>query len=305
MYSDCLPSGTIIHGKSFNYRIKMILGHGSFGIIYLASIVVSDSSGDIESKVNVAVKEFFMRGISERTGLTVTNNCSGISDNYKHKFIQEAQILSELEHPGIVRFEEAFEENGTAYYVMEYIEGQCLDEYIKKQGRLSERESTDIILRICRAISYMHDKMVLHLDIKPPNIMIRTDETIVVIDFGLSKQYNECIRLESSSVIEGGTSGYTPIEQSGYQGGKYSPTAMDVYALGATLYKMLTGICPPDALKILKDGVDVEFLKRQSISEHLIACIQMAMNPVIENRCQTVKELAALLNDDELCICPF
>ena len=245
MYSDCLPSGTIIHGKSFNYQLKEVLGHGSFGIIYLASIVVRDSSGDIESKVNVAIKEFFMRGISERLGITVTNNCSGISDHYKHKFLQEAQVLSELDHPGIVRFKEAFEENGTAYYVMEYIEGQSLDEYIKTQGSLSEKESTDIILQICRAISYMHDRMVLHLDIKPPNIMLRIDGTIVVIDFGLSKQYNECIRQESSSVIEGGTLGYTPIEQAGYQGGKYSPTAMDVYALGATLYKMLTGIRPP------------------------------------------------------------
>ncbi len=304
MYSDCLPSGTIIHGKSFNYQLKEVLGHGSFGIIYLASIVVRDSSGDIESKVNVAIKEFFMRGISERLGITVTNNCSGISDHYKHKFLQEAQVLSELDHPGIVRFKEAFEENGTAYYVMEYIEGQSLDEYIKTQGSLSEKESTDIILQICRAISYMHDRMVLHLDIKPPNIMLRIDGTIVVIDFGLSKQYNECIRQESSSVIEGGTLGYTPIEQAGYQGGKYSPTAMDVYALGATLYKMLTGIRPPDAFKILKDGIDVEFLKRQSISEHLIACIQKAMYPIIENRCQTVKEFVALLND-ELRICSF
>lgn len=275
----------------------MVLGHGSFGIIYLASTVARDSSCDIESKVKVAVKEFFMRGISERAGLTVVNKCCVISDNYKHRFIQEAQILSELNHPGIVKFKESFEANGTVYYVMEDIEGQSLDEYIKKQGRLSERESIDIILQLCRVISYMHDRRVFHLDIKPPNIMLRTDKSIVLIDFGLSKPFNECIGLKSSIVIEGGTSGYIPIEKIGSEC-EYSLAAMDVYALGATLYKMLTGVRPPDASVILKDGFDVVFLERQYISGHLIACIQKAMSPRIDNRCQTVKELAALLNDE-------
>lgn len=123
-----LPKGTILHGKSFVYQIDKVLGQGSFGITYLASIKINGALGSIDANVKVTVKEFFMANFNGRQGCTVTSgNQDGMYGYYKHKFTQEAINLSKLHHPNIVNVLEAFEENNTVYYAMEYIDGGSLD----------------------------------------------------------------------------------------------------------------------------------------------------------------------------------
>ena len=131
-----LKEGTLLqNGK---YRIEKVLGQGSFGITYLASLEIKGALGTISSTL-VAVKEFFMKDINGREGSVVTcGNKGGFYEDYKRKFVREAKNLSRLNHPNIIKVMDLFEANNTAYYVMEYIDGGSLDEYIKEQNGLSE-----------------------------------------------------------------------------------------------------------------------------------------------------------------------
>ena len=165
--------------------------------------------------------------------------------------MREAINLSKLKHPNIIKVIESFEANNTIYYAMEYIDGGSLDDYIKKNHGLKEDEAITIIKQISSALSFMHNNKMLHLDLKPSNIMVKKSGSIVLIDFGLSKQYNSKGEPESSTKVGAGTPGYAPIEQANYCEGKEFPVTMDVYALGATMFKMLTGMRPPESSDIL------------------------------------------------------
>lgn len=222
---NALKPNTILHGKSYTYTIEKKLGEGTFGITYLATtrIKVSGILGELETTLQVAIKEFFMHDLNGRAGNTVTcGSKDGIYYNYKHQFVREAQNLSRFNHPHIVKVLEAFEENDTAYFAMEFIEGGSQHEYIQKNGGLSDREALDIIAQIGDALSVMHRNKMLHLDLKPLNVMRRGNGDLVLIDFGLSKQFDENGEPESSTRIGYGTRGYAPIEQANYKRGKTS-----------------------------------------------------------------------------------
>ena len=295
-----LKINSILDSGIRQYKIEKILGQGSFGITYLAStrIKVEGPLGNIETPIKVAIKEFFMRDLNGRTESTVTcSTQSGLYDKYKDKFIKEAQSLSKLSHPHIIKVLEVFENNNTQYYVMEYCEGGSLDDKISARGGLSEEETLKYTGQIMSALSYMHAHHMLHLDLKPGNVMLRSNGEAVLIDFGLSKQFDESGHPESSTTIGGGTPGYAPLEQSNYDGRGF-PKTMDVYALGGTMFKMLTGNRPPEASMILNCGFPTEELQNHNVSQHVISCIAKAMSFRVSERPQDIESLERLLESD-------
>ncbi len=297
---DALQQNTILQGK-YKYKILKKLGQGTFGITYLATSKASMEGplGIIETEVKVAIKEFFMRDINGREGTVVTcGSKGGIYDDYKKKFIREATNLGKLHHPNIIKVLESFKANNTVYYAMEYIGGGSLDDYIQRKGTLPESETVKIAKQIGEALSFMHGKRMLHLDLKPNNIMMRENGEPVLIDFGLSKQYDEEGNPESSTSVGAGTPGYAPIEQASYREGKDFPVTMDVYALGATMFKMLTGKRVPEASYIFNRGFPNDELQEHKVSDHLAACIVKAMEPRMDDRYQTVKDFIAAIGGE-------
>lgn len=273
-----LSPNAIIKGKKFSYTIKKVLGQGTFGITYLATVKLSGDLGDLDGNIQVCLKEFFMEELNGRIGNTVTSsNDGGLVAEYKSKFKKEALNLSRLKHDNIVKVLESFETNNTAYYSMEFLPSGSLDDYIESKHGLSEKESIGFALQICNALSFMHQNKMLHLDLKPKNIMMGTNGSLKLIDFGLSKQYNRNGEPESSTSVGLGTPGYAPLEQASYRDGNDFPVTMDVYALGATLFKMLTGKRPPLASYIINDGFPKHELQAKGISTMMCSCIEKAM----------------------------
>lgn len=286
-----LNKGVVLHGVSYNYTIEHVLGHGTFGITYLAKVQMKGALGSLDANVDVAIKEFFMQDFNGRDECSVTySSKDGVFAYYKSKFIHEAENLSRLDNPGIIKVIELFEENQTAYYVMEYLPKGSLDNKIAKNGRITENEALRIARQIASAISRMHEYKMLHLDLKPGNILMNEEDEAVLIDFGLSKKYGENGKPETSTTVGKGTPGYAPIEQASFQDGKDFPVTMDIYALGATLYKMLTGKRPPLASDILNNGFPAYELQEAGVSNKSIALIGKAMRPIKAERIQTVEE---------------
>ena len=292
--SQALPIGTILHGRSYHYCIEKVLGQGSFGITYLARVKLAGALGELQSEVRVAVKEFFMRDVNGRSGTHVlTGGGSDLYHKYRKDFIREAENLSKLKHPHIVKVLEAFEDNNTAYFSMEYIEGGNLNEYIQSSDGLSEREALESILQISEALSFMHMNKMLHLDLKPLNIMRRKDGELVLIDFGLSRQFASNGELESSTRLGCGTPGYAALEQYNYKKTDGFAPTLDIYALGAILFKMLAANTPPDASTVFNEGFPEESMSSRGIGAGIIALTSKAMNPLKKMRHQTALEFAA------------
>lgn len=288
-----LPQGTRLQGKSYSYEIKGVLGQGSFGITYLASVTMQGALGSLETPVKVAIKEFFMNGLNTRSanGREVEMSQSTLVGNYRERFKKEAFHLAQMHHSGIVKVVEVFDQHHTTYYVMEYVEGQTLDRYIRTKGRLPELEAFSLFREIAQAVDYMHQARMLHLDLKPSNVMLRLDHHIQLIDFGLSKQFHPDGEPESSTSVGLGTPGYAPIEQANFKKGGTFPATLDVYALGATLFKMLCGIAPPVASEVLEYGLPQETLREAKVSAWAISVLTKAMSPARKNRYQSVSEL--------------
>lgn len=288
-----LSSGIMLKGNAYTYRIERTLGSGTFGITYLATIL--SGAGALDGKVHVCIKEFFMHDVNGREGSAVTASTKdGLWTNYRQKFEREAHRLAAVKHPGVVQVLEAFNQNNTSYYSMEYLGGGSLDGYITKKGHLTEPEALRLFKHVTDAMSYLHAQRMLHLDLKPGNIMMKDDGTTAIIDFGLAKQFDSNGNPESSSTIGAGTPGYAPIEQAHYNGENRTafPATMDVYALGATLFKMLTGQRPPEASQVLNDGLPTNELRRYGVTERTVSAIEHAMEPMVARRTPTVAALA-------------
>ena len=283
-----LTQGTLLHGDT--YKIEKVLGQGSFGITYLAEHT------NLGKKV--AIKEFFMKELNSRgeDGSITGMSDGSLSQNYCQKFQKEAINLSRLDHPNIVRVTDSFSENGTFYYVMDYIEGQNLNDYVKSHY-VDAEDAVGIIKSVADALIYMHEeKHMLHLDLKPSNIMRRSDGHVFLIDFGLSKHYGDDGQPETSTTIGLGTIGYAPIEQANKsRNGEFRPT-IDVYALGATLYKLLTRETPPDASVLVSDeDLLANKLREKKVSDNLIKVVTEAMCPNVKKRTQSVRKFREAL----------
>ena len=288
-----LKQGTLLQGGK--YKIEATLGQGTFGITYLgtARFTIHGGLGAMEVVTKVAIKEFFMRemNVRDRDGKTVEGSSSSVFTNYRHRFRREAENLSKLDHPNIIRVYDVFDENGTTYYSMEYVEGITLDAYIQQHHPLPESDAVAILGRVCSALVFMHGQRMLHLDLKPKNIMYSTKGEVFLIDFGLSKQFGANGEPESSTTIGAGTPGYAPIEQVKQIKDGTFPATLDIYALGATMYKTLTGQRPPEATDILNDGFPDGPLVQLHRSPSLIKVIARCMSPMRKDRYQTVADL--------------
>ena len=244
MEAHQLPSGTYL--EQDKYYIDRVLGDGGFGITYLGF--------DVKLQRKVAIKEFYMRGYCYRNpGDPNVYACEGEKgaafERMKQQYIEEGRVLAVLgEQPGVVNIYTFIEENNTAYLVMDFVEGQSLDAYIKSQGgRLSVTETLAIMRPVILALAGVHKHGVVHRDISPDNIMITHDRKVKLIDFGAARQYG---KYNSGKVQKGG---FTPVEQVTPQGqvGPYS----DVYALCATMYRCMTGVNVPRAKERVKQDV--------------------------------------------------
>ena len=283
---DLTPGSLLERGK---YRIISALGRGGFGITYLAEQVMA--------KRKVCIKEFFpkdyyTRGDDTRS-LTLASQGFAVSMNrYKEKFVKEAQTIAALDHHNIIPIYDVFEENNTAYYVMEYIDGESLSDVIKRRGALSESEAVDYICQAGSALEYLHDRRIMHLDVKPGNMMLRRkDNRVVLIDFGLSKHYDEQSGEATSTTPVGVSHGYAPMEQY-KQGGvsTFSPET-DIYSLGATLYALVVGRAPAEAATLITESIDFP----QHVSSLLRNAIIAAMAPSPKQRPASVREFLAML----------
>ena len=281
-----LKPGTLLQGGK--YKIVRFIKSGGFGCTYEAWNTVFEE--------RVAIKEFFPKDFCNREDATLhvtvgTHSKKPLVDKLRNKFIDEAKAIRKLSHSGIVKVSDVFEENGTAYYVMDYIDGCSLDDLVKHEGALSEQAALGYIRQVCSALDYVHSQNRLHLDIKPGNIMVDRSGHAILIDFGTSKQYDE-ENGENTSTLLGMTPGYAPLEQ--YKKGgvtKFSP-ATDVYSLGATLYKLLTGQIPPEADDIYEDGIpDLP----SSLSSSVRNAVQQAMSPRRKDRPQSVGEFLSMI----------
>lgn len=278
---ETLSSGTLLlHGT---YRVVRVLGQGGFGITYLAM--------DLNLQRHVAIKEFFPKNFCNRdettSQLTIgTNSNQEFVNRLKAKFLKEARNIAKFDHPNIIRIFAAFEENNTAYYVMEYIEGESLLAMVKKQGPLTEPRAVDYIVKIGKALEYVHARNINHLDVKPANIMVRiSDDTPILIDFGLSKQYDSEGN-QTSTMPPCFSHGFSPLEQYNEGGVKGFSPQTDIYALGATLYFALSGVVPLQATQ----RNDEELTFPNSIPLKLVAPISKAMSQARKNRHPEVSE---------------
>ena len=282
-----LPSGAILQGG--RYQIERELGHGGFGFTYLAT------QKGLNRKV--AIKEFFMRDYCERDANTsqVSLGTSGsreMIERFRRKFIKEAQNIAMLNHANIIRIYDVFEEHGTAYYVMEYLDRGSLRDLVNRRGKLSEQEALFYIKQIASALAYIHERRMNHLDVKPNNVLIDESNNAVLIDFGLAKQYDQEGQQTSTTPV-GISHGYAPLEQ--YQRGGvsvFSP-ASDIYSLGATLYFLLMGETPPDANMVNDEGLPP---LPESLSSNVVEAIEKAVHPRRKFRLQSVADFLKILD---------
>ena len=287
---NVLSRGTVLRRGKRPYEIVKVLGAGGFGITYLAK-------GKVENiTMNFAVKEFFMGSLCEREGSTMCYS-KPVSDDVeagKRSFLAEARRLSGLgvAHDNLVCINEAFEENNTAYYVMEYVAGKSMRQHFTHP--CGEDEALKIMKPVLSALSKLHANRITHLDIKPDNILLKQEDdgTVrpVIIDFGLSKHYNQKGSATSQVHLLACSPGYAPLEQ-------YSTTALsqftpqiDVYAAAATLFYLLTGKDPKEAAEISRSWIEQEL--QPVASEGTRSAILAAMRKDKDDRTGSIAEFA-------------
>ena len=307
--NSVLAPGTVLKSKNYTYHIEKVLGKGAFGITYLVNTAVSMQGqlGTIHTGVQVALKEFYMHGEMKREGGELITISPKVK-TYAEKFRREASKLAMLSHPNIVRVLEVFEANNTIYYSMEYLSGGSLNDYVVQRGSLPEQEAIGYIRQVGSALLYLHTNKMLHLDIKPSNIMLsQMSGMLKLIDFGLSKQYTSNDSLdETCTNLGAGTTGYAPLEQADQKGEREFAPTLDVYALGATYYKLLTGQTPASAISVLNRGLNTLPLVKKKVSQQSIMAIKAAMEPLQANRAQSVDVFLSMLPrvDDETVFAP-
>lgn len=284
-----LKTGFVLHGKK-DYTIQEVLGDGGYGILYHATSKVMD--GNIEQTLEYAIKEYFDKDCCRRCNdgtVDFIEQNEEIRD-IRDKFRVEANCLMNLKyHKNIVQVNEVFENNGTFYYVMEFLKGKTLGQRQRVMGKMPEKEVLKYIADIADALDYLHSEYINHLDVKPDNIMVvgeGDNSRAVLIDFGLSKHFDKNGKLKGKQAYDGATQGYAPKEQQ-YGIDEFSPQT-DVYALAATMLSLLTGIDLYDEKEITKRYIWNNL--PSTVSERTGEALVKAMNPNSDERTQSIKD---------------
>ena len=274
---------TVLNGK---YLVGSVLGEGGFGITYIGY--------DLNLELRIAIKEFYPNGFCRRES-SVTNTLSSYGgsqgesfEKWRSRFVKEAKSLAKCTNlSGIVGVKDFFEENNTAYIVMEYLEGQTLKEYLNRQGgKLPVGRALQALEPVMVSMSQVHRAGIIHRDISPDNIMITTDGMMKLLDFGAAV---DLMKEEERSLSIMLKPGYAPEEQYRTKG-KLGPWS-DVYALAATIYKCITGITPPEAMERMReDHLAAPGSLGINMPPSVEAALLKGMSVYADNRYQTMDE---------------
>ena len=288
-YPNALPRDSILNGR---YVIRDVLGQGGFGITYKALYY--------QTNEYVAIKEYYPRTLVTRNSshIVLPQSCQNDSDFEcgKTQFLEEARTLSEfVDNQAVVKVHSYFEENGTAYFVMEYLEGVSFSGYLKKKGgRISWTEAWNRLVPLMDALSSIHEKNIVHRDIKPDNIIITKDGSTKLLDFGAAR-YVYGVQSHSLEAIL--TPGFAPMEQY-FRRGHQGPWT-DVYALAATMYCAITGTAPHEAVeRLYKDTLIPPSALGITLPDFAETAILKALAVHEENRYRNMSEFkSAVLSD--------
>lgn len=286
--SYSLPVGTILHQT---YQINSILGEGGFGIIYACE--------NITTKETVAIKEYFPCGLAKREQHSehfvvqpLQKSKSEFMKGHRH-FLEEAKILKNFQNlEGIATVLDFFEENSTAYIVMECIEGPTLEEYIQTNGTMSYKETIQLITPVIHALIQLHKKGFIHRDISPDNLILGLDNRLHLIDFGAAKEKNSGSQNQQTIILK---KGYAPPEQ--YLSTGNIGAWVDVYGLCATMYFMISGRPPVASIDRLHQDSLQPLTNYADIPPHVAAAIEcgLALHPA--NRFRSMNELYRAITD--------
>lgn len=285
-----LMPGTVIQGR---YIAGRVIGNGGFGVTYIGYDSVLNQK--------IAIKEYLPGEFSTRTmGASDVTVFSGEKEEQFAsgiiKFVEEARRLAKFKHtPGIVDIHDSFQANQTAYIIMEYLDGETLGEKLEREGKLPLDEALNIMMPVIGALKEVHKAGILHRDISPDNIMISKTREVKIIDFGAAR-FATTTHSRSLSVLV--KPGYAPEEQYRSRGDQGPWT--DVYACAATLYKMITGVTPEDAMeRRSKDTLVPPSKLGVKIPKNKENAIMNALNIRIEDRTQTMDALEADLSTEQ------
>ncbi|MFO7612679.1 MAG: protein kinase, partial [Clostridia bacterium] len=284
-----LPEGSCLKGR---YLVGVLIGCGGFSNTYIGRDKLFGSK--------VAIKEFMPSDYVSRSN--GDNNASvksceylEVFDKAQRKFLDEARILASFERvPGIVKVRDYFSDNNTAYLIMEYIEGMSLSEYSETfpRGRVPEKEAMRVMLPVMRSLRMVHGSGLLHRDISPENILITKKGGVKLIDFGASRECSGNDGLTRTIIVK---QGYAPPEQYSKNGRQGEWT--DVYAAGATLYKLITGTTPPDSMsRIMGEKLMPMAGRTISLTRENENAIMKALEIDPASRFQSISEFEAALN---------
>jgi len=293
MATNTLPNGYLLDDR---YEIVSVLGQGGFGITYLAK--------SIKLEHQVVIKEFLPQNMAVRdqSHYTVTPYSQGDS-LYSHllkRFVEEARLLANLRHPNIVKVADFLEANETAYFIMDYEEGETLEDYLQEHSTLTEQDILSIMMPILEGTKYVHSKGVLHRDIAPDNIYLKTNGMPMLIDFGAARN---AIAQQSQVLSAIAKDGYSPPEQ--YTPNTEQNASTDIYALGAVMYRMVTGNKPANAaqrqMALLNNELDptgdiVEGYKTK-YSKTLLQAIVKAIAIRQNDRFQSIEEFQRAISE--------
>ncbi|MGR8950702.1 MAG: serine/threonine protein kinase [Gammaproteobacteria bacterium] len=295
-YLNGLPADYQLHW----YKIDQIIGQGAFGITYLAE--------DVNLDRKVAIKEYMPAQLAVRaedqSAQPISMEEAGKYFWGKDRFLNEARLLADVEHPSVVQVLSVFETNNTAYMVMQYERGESLDNILKRHGTLEQNQLLEVLYPIMEGLEYIHSRNIIHRDVKPGNIYIREEGPPVLLDFGSARRSLQTRTAQLTSLV---TPGYAPIEQYGERASKQGPWT-DIYGLGATLHRCITGSPPPDAINrsesIATESLDT-YCPSHTITEHefspiLLSAIESALAFKPKERPQSIQQWKASFEDQLL-----
>jgi serine/threonine protein kinase len=285
-HNHILPPGKELDNGT--YKVVRHLGSGGFGITYLAQNRLGR---------HVVIKEMYLAGHCVRNTdnyqITLQNITPDSYTRHKERFRNEGLALLKFNHPNIVRVEELFEENGTLYLVMEYIDGRNLEEIREQQGyEFSEAETLKITRQIMDALQVVHDQQVYHRDVKPANVMVDQNGVAKLIDFGISKQVDENITMTQTKAF---SKYYAAPEQ---QAGAKPSALFDVYGLSATMYFMLTGKRPMDVSERATDDFATPQEVKPSISNVVSEVVMRGLSLKPAERWPDIPTMRAALQEN-------